>query len=222
MKKIVVLFLSILVLSCQTQEEKLKEANRIADAKAKEVFRLDSISKVKEVKRLRDLFVSDSLSVAKKIVKDKFMKEAKKKFRFETSEYNDYNTIYGKNSSRYEGYEIYISMRKDGSVYLVGSIRYKGDNWVFWDSVTFLIDGEATNIIPDSKPERDNSRYGVYETYSFFPKSSNKILNDIAGAKSVKMRFEGKRYDEIVLYKSQIKEVKEVLELYNELVELNL
>ena len=92
-------------------------------------------------------------------------------------------------------------------------IRYLGDDWLFWDKVVFLIDGETYNYFPANAPKRDNNSK-VWETSDeAITESLLNILEIAFKAKSVKYRLVGNnKVKDFTLSKTKIKSIQNILQ----------
>jgi len=96
-------------------------------------------------------------------------------------------------------------------------IQYYGDDWLFMQGVTFLIDGETFDYNPGSW-ERDNDAKIWEWNDSAINPNSMKIIEKLINSKSAKIRFKGRKYyDDKVITSRQIDAVKNVFEIYQSL-----
>lgn len=94
--------------------------------------------------------------------------------------------------------------------------RYTGDSWIFFDSVTIVIDGEKyTKTFGYNEVDRDNDTE-VWEWVHVNPTSSDiDMLWKIANSKETIVRFQGdtKHYD-MTVSSADKKGIKDVLTAY--------
>jgi hypothetical protein len=118
-------------------------------------------------------------------------------------EYRNQNSIYCYFSQ--EGNDV-------GNFRLV--IQYAGDEWLFIKKYDFLIDGKPYSLLP-TNVERDNSETVWEWTDEAIGFADADLIEALAGAKTVKVRFEGQQYyKEKIISPSQIKSIKNMLGLY--------
>lgn len=147
------------------------------------------------------------------------IKELKKKFRIRKDEFDENNLVWyePKSSPNYRnanGFYCYFGT-KNGSPYVLRIVhQYSSDDWLFIQSYKFSIDGKAYSYTPsDMKTDNDN---GIWEWSDEVVDSEIKeILNALINCKSAKIRLEGRQYyDTKIITTSQIKSIKETIELY--------
>jgi len=145
--------------------------------------------------------------------------ELKKKFRIKKDEFDENNIVWyqPKSSPIYRnsnGFYCYFGT-KNGSPYVLRIVhQYSSDDWLFIQSYKFSIDGKAYSYTPsDMKTDNDN---GIWEWSDEVVDSEIKeILNALINCKSAKIRLEGRQYyDTKTITTSQIKSIKETIELY--------
>ena len=98
-------------------------------------------------------------------------------------------------------------------------VQYLAEDWLFFDQIQFSIDGKAFNYIP-SKTETDSGNGGyIWEWFGESVVESDKeLIKALSVAKTAKMKFIGKQYYKIkTVTNSQIKSIKETLDMYNAL-----
>jgi len=139
-------------------------------------------------------------------------------FIVKKDEFNDYAWIKPKSRPIYvnsNGFYCYFAKNNDGTVSnfrFVG--QYASSEWLFIKKVVFNIDGENVQFYPeDIKTDHDTS---IWEWFDEQIVSSNSdLINKIANAKKVKVRFHGDQYyDDKVMSQSNIKSIKNTLEYY--------
>lgn len=116
----------------------------------------------------------------------------KKIFRINHDKFNKSVTIEHKKIAY--GYPIDLNILVDKTkAYLILSLNYYGDEWVFMENVQFLINEEPDKVIV-SNPERKVVSGGVHEwEYVYVRDNEYKIIKDIANKPDETLiRFNGK------------------------------
>lgn len=110
----------------------------------------------------------------------------------------------------------YISI-KEGLVRLRLHNEYSGKDWIFFDTVKFIVDGKDYEYSAGTTDTQVSS--GVYETSDVVADDNIKtILENIANSSSkVEYRLTGKYYKDLVLTEKEKELVKRTLQLYQEL-----
>jgi len=100
-------------------------------------------------------------------------------------------------------------------------INYFGDDWIFWDKVTFLVDGKRFEF-DYSMEETYRDAFGgdVSEYYDVLVNGEEDFLKEISNCVSFKYRLSGKQWYERELKKAEVDDLKEAVKLY-ELVTAN-
>lgn len=147
------------------------------------------------------------------------IKELKKKFRIKKDEFDENNLVWyepksAPNFRNANGFYCYFGT-KNGTPNVLRIVhQYSADDWLFIQSYKFSIDGKAYSYTPsDMKTDNDN---GIWEWSDEVVDSEIKeILNALINCKSAKIRLEGRQYyDTKTITTSQIKSIKESVELY--------
>lgn len=93
-------------------------------------------------------------------------------------------------------------------------LEYYGENWIFFNNVTFNIDGDIKTL--KFEPKRDNSGGSVWETVDVaMTPEYLELVKDIANSKNTKFRFGGDRIADKTVTDVQKKAIQRVLELYD-------
>lgn len=191
------------------------------------IHKLDSIilsSEDKTVKNLSRKKANELISLefvdAKSIDLNTIDKKEKKGWEYEYDKFQGVTFI---NKKLHGPTYPYIVVKDNGIMYLRFKAIYNSDDWVFFDKIIFLINGEKSEITPN-KTERDisNSSYGVsvYESSdSVVDKKIFDLLTKIANSENnVDYRFSGsKGVRDYTMTKHQKQVIKETLELYERL-----
>lgn len=116
----------------------------------------------------------------------------------------------------------YMGIR-DNKVWLVFECNYTGDNWLFWDKLTFVVDGvkyEWSSL----RPNRSNGYGDVCENYQKALKVGQsmdsediKLLQAIANSNETIVRFAGDRNYDLTLTQQDKDGIKNILAFYSAL-----
>lgn len=140
----------------------------------------------------------------------------KKKFRVSKDDFNKSIKIKYKKLvlSPVEPF-LYVVKNK---LYPTITFYYSGKDWLFMDSVKFLIN-ETTYNIKLEDVSRDTYLGGVTERSTFYIKDElMDILQKInESTELVRIRFSGERYQDVTLKKQQVEGIKEILKKLDEL-----
>ena len=147
------------------------------------------------------------------------IKELKKKFRIKKDEFDENNLVWyepksAPNFRNANGFYCYFGTKNGIPNVLRIVHQYSADDWLFIQSYKFSIDGKAYSYTPsDMKTDNDN---GIWEWSDEVVDSEIKeILNALINCKSAKIRLEGRQYyDTKTITATQIKSIKESIELY--------
>lgn len=163
--------------------------------------------------------------ISKKIKELETLPKNKSKFR---TKYDEFKKITWYNSVHSRGYGnkvyIYFGVNDNGTVYSPRfCLKYYGDDWIFWETAVFLIDGESYNYDPGVRPKRDNNS-SVWESIDV-PLKGNilNIVGTIINSKETKYRLIGRYSFDRKLSTKQKVGLQDVLEAYksfNEIEEL--
>jgi hypothetical protein len=145
--------------------------------------------------------------------------ELKKKFRIKKDEFDENNIVWyqPKSSPIYRnanGFYCYFGTKNGVPNVLRIVHQYYSDDWLFIRQYKFSIDGKAYSYTPsDMKTDNDS---GIWEWSDEVVDSEIKdIINALIVCKSAKIRLEGRQYyDTKTIIPSQIKSIKETVELY--------
>lgn len=157
---------------------------------------------------------------AKKVDSSK-IKELKPLFIVKKDDFDEHGWIKPKSKPTYintNGFYCYFAKNNDGTVEnfrFVG--QYAADEWLFVKSLKFNIDAKTYDYFPDEvKSDHDST---IWEWFDEQVTPSNlDILEKIASAKNVKVRFIGSEYyDDKTMSQTNIKSIKNTLEYYKAL-----
>ena len=156
---------------------------------------------------------------AEKKAKAAKINKLKQNMRFRYDKVEDITFIQDKTSSRYvdtNSFFLYIAKFKTGSnIWL--RISYTGDDWIFFDTITFNIDGQKKDIYLNYYDVvRDNNNGVVWEYINLKYDDNKDLINEIIKSKSAIMRLSGKNYHhDKTISNSEKQALKRVLEYYN-------
>ena len=144
-----------------------------------------------------------------------------KDFRQKKDEYSNDNKIWyhPKSSPLYtndNGIYCYFCTENGVAENLRFRLQYYADEWLFFKSVNFSIDGKAYQYIPMST-ETDSGNGGyIWEWFDESLSGPDKdLINALSNAQSAKMKLIGRQYyQEKIVTKSQITAIRQTLELY--------
>lgn len=194
-----------------TKEQK----DSIAQVKLDSARAADSISAIERRK-------TDSIAQVREAEKKAILAKAKKNFRFNKDEFEDRSWVYHNSTPKYtnrNSVHVYFQQDKDGSASnLRFRIQYEADEWLFIQNVIFNIDGENERFVPEHM-ETDCGYGGRIWEWCDEPATYNmSLIQKIANAKSVKMKFNGRQYyNTRTMSRQQINAIKETLSFYNAL-----
>lgn len=149
------------------------------------------------------------------------VKELTKYFRQKKDEYSNDNKIWyqPKSSPIYanaNGIYCYFCTENGVPSNLRFRLQYYADDWLFFKSVRFSIDGKAYEYAP-MKTETDSGDGGyIWEWFDESISDSDKdLIYALANAKSAKMKLDGRQYyKEKGITQEQINSIKKTLDLY--------
>ena len=107
--------------------------------------------------------------------------------------------------------------KNSSNVWLRVKCNYTGDDWVFFENVIFVVDGEKyTKYFSYYDVDRDNGYGDVWEVADFAPSTSDiEMLKKIADSKETIIRFEGDSKRRDITVKSTDKQaIKDVILAY--------
>lgn len=152
-------------------------------------------------------------------------KQALKKMRVKHDQVENNYWYYDKNSPLYDnsnGIYLYFGKQKNNIPYTLRfKLSFTNNDWIFFKTLIFNIDGENYSIIPKSSEiNHDNYEY-IWETVDM-PLSddngSRVIIEKIIKSKKTIVRFEGdKYYLDKTITKSQKNAMKRVIQAYTAL-----
>lgn len=167
------------------------------------------------------------LTEAKTTLKELKAADREKRIKAALAGFNSkHDKVTGNSFYKSKNYPKYIDTRSyvlpyigenDGRYWVRLKFNYTGDDWIFWEELTFLIDGERYyKTIGYSNVERDNDSGDVWEYYDYSPSSSDmEMLEKIANSKETIVRFEGDRYHYDLTVSAEDKAaIKQVVDAY--------
>jgi hypothetical protein len=148
------------------------------------------------------------------------IKELKKKFRIKKDEFDESNVVWYKpisspNFVNRNGFFCYFGTENGTPTSLRIVHQFYADDWLFINKYKFSIDGKAYSYIP-MDVKTDNGDGMIWEWSDDLVDSEIKeIINALIKCKTAKIRLEGRQYyDTKTVTPSQIKSIKETIELY--------
>lgn len=166
--------------------------------------------------------IDDLATMSKNNVQSKNLSELSKEdlkgFRIEEDKFKNRTFIYYKKWGFDTIFEPYIGI-KNNSMYLRLKTEYKGNGWLFFDKVQFVINGKNyeydagetdTNVLSGSSVE-ELSDVSVDENILKILYLISDVNNDVS------FRFKGKYYRDYTLNKSAKEKIKIFLNLYEKL-----
>ena len=151
--------------------------------------------------------------------KEKQVKMLKKPLRLSVDDMKATNWYYATSTPKYanrNSFHVYLG-EKGGDVWLRFKIQYYAEDWLFINVYRIKADTSVFEINPTlGQVEHDSGDGKIWETYEEgVTKGSYDMLRKIASAKSVKVRFEGKYYQERLLSAAEKKGIGQVLDLFD-------
>ena len=152
------------------------------------------------------------------------IKELEKYFNLRKDEFSNNNEIWyrPKSAPRYinsNGLFCYFETENGKATNLRFCMQYYSEDWLFFSSVKFSIDGKAYEFTPiEVKTDSGNGGY-IWEWFDEGVYGSKKdLVIALSNAKSAKMLIVGNQYNKTKeITKDQINSIKRTLELYNAL-----
>lgn len=111
----------------------------------------------------------------------------------------------------------YIGRTDSGYTYLCWYCDYTGDDWIFWDTMTFIIDGtKYTKSVGYNAVARDNAWGNVWEVYNANVSDSDiQLFRSIAASEETEVRFSGKYVYDMTISAKDKQAIADVLALYD-------
>ena len=187
----------------------------IANAKQDSIRLVDSIAAVEK-------FRADSIAAVKQKEKEEAIAKLSKKFRFEEDEFGDRTWVYHTTTPKYTNRNsIHLYFQKDNNGHasnLRFRVQYESGDWLFIKNMIFNIDGENMQFIPDDM-ETDCGYGGrIWEWCDESAAYNQELINKIANAKTVKVKFNGRQYyNTKTMSSKELQAFKETLEYYKAL-----
>lgn len=199
MKKIILITLLILTISCQN-----RSVSSTSDVEFVDTMAVDTAAPVKE---------KGTIDSAK-------IKELKKFFRYKKDEFDENKITWitplsvPKFVNRNALY-CYFGKNETNVLDLRFRLQYYADDWLFIENCEFLIDGKPFKYIPTNL-EKDNGDAKIWEWFDDAVDYTNKdIVEALSNAKTAKVKINGSHYFEIVkISPSQILNIKRAYDLY--------
>lgn len=149
------------------------------------------------------------------------IKELIKYFDVKKDEFSNDNVIWYKPKSapkyvNQNGIYCYFQTQNDIPNNFRFRVQYMAEDWLFFESVQFSIDGNAYKYIPlNTKTDHGNGLIWEWFDEQISSSSDRGLIEALAYSKNVKVKFNGRQYQKIKkLTKNQIIDIKNTLELY--------
>jgi len=223
MKSLPILILATLLVSCcfgcsnsaSKSELTPEQQDSIAKVKQDSIKLADSIAAVEK-------FRVDSVAAAKQKEKEGTIAKLSKKFRFNEDEFGDRTWVYHATTPKYtnrNSIHLYFQKDKDGlASNLRFRVQYESGDWLFIKNMIFNIDGENVQFIPDDMETDCGNGGRIWEWCDESATYNQDLINKIANAKMVKVKFNGRQYyDTKTMSSKELQAFKETLEYYKAL-----
>lgn len=161
-----------------------------------------------------------TLTTLKTEAKEKEKEAALAKLNSQTDKVEGITWYHSKNEPKYINSRSYVFPyigQTNSRTILRLKCNYTGDNWIFYEKIIFLVDGEKyTKYFDYYDIRRDNDYGDVWEVADFIPSDSDiKMLEAIANSSETIVRFEGDDKRSDMTIKSADKQgIKDVLSAY--------
>lgn len=223
MKTLAYLIFAIITISCcfscsntaSNQELTQEQQDSIAKIKQDSIHFADSIAAIEK-------FRADSIAAAKQKEKEETIAKLSKKFRFTEDEFGDRTWVYHTTTPKYTNRNsIHLYFQKDNNGHVSNlrfRVQYESGDWLFIKNMIFNIDGENMQFIPDDM-ETDCGYGGrIWEWCDESAAYNQELINKIANAKTVKVKFNGRQYyDTKTMSSKELQAFKETLKYYKAL-----
>ena len=195
------------------------------EQKIKEQQIKDSIEIVKQEKRIQDSLntieqarIEDSLILVKQENKNIRIDSLKNSLIIEKDEYSLITWYKPKNTPNYINSRNYAGLYLGDNDNLRLYVNYFGKNWIFFERVYFIIDGETWDIgIASYDREGDVHYNGVTEIGDWYISDKLKFIEMCANAKNpIKIKLEGRYSKEYTFSVNNFKPVAQLYLLLNE------
>ncbi len=115
----------------------------------------------------------------------------------------------------------YIGMGEYNSIWLCVKLHYTGDDWIFFDKITFAIDDERIiKTYKYSELERDNGHGDVWEYVHIIDNGYEDLFWKIANSKKTIVRFEGDaHYFDLTVSDADKQAIRELLTAFDALID---
>ena len=162
--------------------------------------------------------------------KDRIIKEYSKQFDIDTDPVEGIKWYFHKNMPEYINSRDYIALYigvKNNQPWICIRYNYTDDDWVFWEKLTIVVDGEKyVKTVKYYNITRDNDHGDVWEYYDeglnmrqAMDTEELKMLQQIADSNETIIRFEGDHYSyDLYVSNKDKKIIRDVLTLYKALL----
>lgn len=223
MKVLLTIFAAIILVGCfvgctnisSTKRLTQEQLDSIAKVKADSVRVADSIAAVQKRR-------ADSIAAAKKKEREEILSKLSRKFRFSEDEFNDRTWVYHSTTPKYTNRNsIHLYFQKDAdnqASNLRFRVQYEAGDWLFIKNMIFNVDGENITFIPDDMETDCGNGGRIWEWCDEAAQYNQELVNKIANAKTVKVKFNGRQYyDTKTMSSKELQAFKETLDYYKAL-----
>lgn len=160
--------------------------------------------------------------------KEKTIAQLLKKMRVEDDRFQGATFYYHSSTPQNVGTRTHIipgiTRSDSGYTHLFWFVDYTGDDWVFWDALTFVVDGKNyTKTVGYNDIIRDNEWSTVWEVWiaAMTEKADIELFRSIAVSENAMVRFEGKYSYDMEISAKDKQAIADVLALYDAWTEAN-
>lgn len=185
-------------------------------------YNLLSDEEKKRVGNIEELKAMQSeVEVLDKLQKEQRKVELMNKMSIESDKIRGFTWYKHTNQPQYintRSYMLPYIAKDDEGIYLLVKFNYTGDDWIFFDEVTFWIDGDKyTESFNYFDVNRDNERGDVWETANLTLSRVGEIqaMKAVGNSTETIVRFNGKQqYYDLTVSAADKQAILEVIELY--------
>ena len=160
--------------------------------------------------------------------KEKTIAQLLKKMRVEDDRFQGATFYYHSSTPQNVGTRTHIipgiTRSDSGYTHLFWFVDYTGDDWVFWDALTFVVDEKNyTKTVGYNDIIRDNEWSTVWEVWiaAMTEKADIELFRSIAVSENAMVRFEGKYSYDMEISAKDKQAIADVLALYDAWTEAN-
>lgn len=181
---------------------------------------LEQKDSIVAIKRDSDM-LADSIATIKQ-KKEETIANLCKRFRYKEDEFENITWVHHITTPQYVNYNsiyLYFQKDKDGKASnLRFRVQYEGKSWLFIKNMIFNIDGDNFQIFTSDMKRDCGAGGSIWEWYDESYNYREDLIERIAQAKVVKVKFNGSKYYNIkTMSPEEIQAFKETLEYYKAL-----